>query len=1014
VSRLRVITAPLLALVRLHWIALCVVAGLVLLYTLAGFFLVPYLARSQAESYITDTLHRQVSIGAIRFNPFFLDASVSDFSLKEGDGSPLVSFRHLYVNAEIASLWRRAVVLKEVALSAPNIELVVERDGSVNLAKLVPPSPEPPPAEPEPLPRVHIGALSVAEGRIGFADHARARPFTATVKPIRFALNDFKTDVGHNNPYQFNGTTNSGEHLEWAGGFTVQPLGSTGRFRVDGLKMATIDSYAAESLQYRLASGTAALHGSYEFALSPALALNVTLPVIQISDLSLAERTAAATVPVILPKVDVEELAFSYGKEQVTVKRIQVSGAKIAAIQEADGSINLNRLFSETAAPASQAPDSTTPMADTSAGQPPAASDASSSWRISAGTVQMSDAAIVAEDRTVSPNTRFELTPVQLTVDNWSTDADAKMQIDADVTINKSGRLLSKGDLQLEPLNTQLTVELKDFDLPVMQPYITHAADLTLHSGQLGVKGDLTYSATPETATPITFNGDVRVANLRTTDKLVNEDFVKWRDLAVSGIDFSLNPDKLNIERIVARQPYARFVIAEDTSLNVTQVLRMQSDEPEADATGEDASARKESKSERAAAGKKSRKAEQKVAQTPTKTSGSPTFPSRIRSIQFIDGSANFADYSIEPDFATGILELNGTVTGLSSDPASRAKVKLDGKVDKYAPVDITGEVNLLSATAYTDLAMNFRNMELTTFNPYSGKFAGYNISKGKLSTELHYLVQDRKLDAKHHIIVDNLEFGAKTDSKDAAPIPLKLAIALLKDRSGIIDVSLPVTGTLDDPEFRLGPIIWKAILGLLTKIVTAPFAALGALFGAGEELAYIDFSPGSAALPPEAAQKLNTVAKALIERPQLRLSVPLTVVAAADTEALANAALAAKLPPDAAGEPQDDGAKRKRIAALEKTYEETAGAAPAYPAEIKTGKDGDLDAQLQFLERSLLEQVKPDDAALTTLARERARAVQDALLTDTGLDFERVFITAERKEGKNEGNLVRMEMTLE
>jgi hypothetical protein len=383
--------------------------------------------------------------------------------------------------------------------------------------------------------------------------------------------------------------------------------------------------------------------------------------------------------------------------------------------------------------------------------------------------------------------------------------------------------------------------------------------------------------------------------------------------------------------------------------------------------------------------------------------------------MQLIDGSANFADYSIEPSFATGILELHGTVTNLSSDPASRARVKLDGKVDKYAPVDINGEANLLAATKYTDLAMNFRNMELTTFNPYSGKFAGYNIGKGKLSTELKYLVEDRKLTASHHIVIDNLEFGDKTDSKDAAPIPLKLAVALLKDRHGVIDLNLPVTGTLDDPKFRLGPIIWKAVLNLLTKIVTAPFAALGALFGGGEELAFVDFEAGSAVLPASQAEKLNTLAKALIERPQLKLSVPLTVVSAQDSEAMARAAFAQKLPPETSVEPPaDEAGKRQRIALLEKVYKEVVQSAPAYPAEAKTEAGVDFDARLKFLESSLLERMRPDDAALSALAQQRARAVQDALLANTELSPERVFIIAERSEGKSQANLVRMEMKLE
>ena len=341
--------------------------------------------------------------------------------------------------------------------------------------------------------------------------------------------------------------------------------------------------------------------------------------------------------------------------------------------------------------------------------------------------------------------------------------------------------------------------------------------------------------------------------------------------------------------------------------------------------------------------------------------------------------------------------------------------MKLDGKVDKYAPVDIGGEVNLLSAAVFTDVSMNFRNMELTTFNPYSGKFAGYNISKGKLSTELKYLVEDRKLDASHHIVIDNLEFGDKTDSKDAAPIPLKLAVALLKDRHGIIDLNLPVSGTLDDPNFRLGPILWKALLNLLTKVVTAPFAALGSLFGGGEELAFVEFQPGSPQLQVSQTEKLNTLAKALVERPQLKLSVPLTVVSSQDSEAMARAALQEKLPPETSSEePKDDATKRERIAALEKVYKEVTKSAPNYAPETQTDKGIGYDARLKYLEQSLIDRFKPNDAALTALAQQRARAVQDTLLANTELSPERVFITAERSEGKVEDHQVRMELKLE
>jgi hypothetical protein len=185
--------------------------------------------------------------------------------------------------------------------------------------------------------------------------------------------------------------------------------------------------------------------------------------------------------------------------------------------------------------------------------------------------------------------------------------------------------------------------------------------------------------------------------------------------------------------------------------------------------------------------------------------SSAEPMPTRIGSILIQDGTADFADHSIQPNFAAQMQGLNGHVVGLSSDPHSRAEVTLNGSVDRYAPVTVSGQVNLLSATAFTDLAIAFRNMELTTFNPYSGKFAGYSITQGKLTTELHYHVENRKLEAQHHIVLDQLEFGAATESKQAVPLPVKLAAALLKDRNGVIDINLPVTGSLDDPNF--GPV---------------------------------------------------------------------------------------------------------------------------------------------------------------------------------------------------------------
>ena len=945
----------MVAALRSRWIALGVGAILLIGYALAGFLAIPRLARSQIESFVAQKLERKITLGEIRFNPFTLEASIADLKLIEADGAPLLSFRHLRVNAETASLWRGGLVLKEVELAAPEVDVIIASDGSLNLARLAPPAAAPHDAREgtdRPL-RLHIGRFTVADGRLGFQDRARAQPFSTAITPIQFSLTDFSTDVDHRNAYTFAGATAAGEKLEWAGAFTVQPLGSTGTFSIRDLQLATLDAYLQDSLPMKLASGMLQLGGSYQFGLQP-LALEVELASIQVRDASIAERGAAGNPPIAIPRVDVQGVEFSMARRDVGVRRLDIRGARVDVARERDGSISLARLAKPAAAPAE-------------ASERP--------WTLHADVIAIDEASVNVEDRTTSPAARMRLAPIKLTVNDWTTARDSRLKLDAQVGIDGRGIFSARGDVGLEPLGGALAVDLQGFPLASIQPYLAQATAMTLHSGRLGVKGELAFTAAADAPLASKFSGELKIEDLRTTDALLREDFVKWRALTVSGIEFQQSPERLRIERIVAREPYARLVIAQDGSLNLSSVL------------------------------------------VPRKNGGSEPsarFPVAIRTVQVIGGSANFADYSVQPSFATGIVGLSGQVTGLSSAPDSRAKVALTGRVDQHSPVDLSGEVNLLSADVYTKLALNFRNIELTSFNPYSGKFAGYNISKGKLSTEMSYHVEARKLDARHHVVVDNLEFGDKTESKDAAPIPIKLGVALLKDRRGVIEVDLPVSGTLDDPEFRLGPVIWKALVGMLTRIVTAPFAALGALFGGGEELAFVEFEPGSAALTETARGKLVTLAKGLVERPQLRLNVPYTLAPAADSVVVARQALHALVPPVDAGKPIDDVAKRKRLEALETVYRARLKTMPAYPVPVQGSKDPGVDARLGFVEAALLDQLKPTPSALEALAQMRAGAVRDALLAHKDLNPERVFIVSKPMLIESPAGAVRMEMKLE
>ena len=387
------------------------------------------------------------------------------------------------------------------------------------------------------------------------------------------------------------------------------------------------------------------------------------------------------------------------------------------------------------------------------------------------------------------------------------------------------------------------------------------------------------------------------LADFKSIDNALEQDFLNFERIELSKLKFALAPDSLSIDRVRVVKPFARVIVSSDAVLNVAAVF-----DPEGTAA-----AVAQAKADRAAQAaapkrKKSRaeiraekRAEEAAAQARKLAAAAPPpelkesgMPIRIREVQIASGTMDFADFSVQPNFAAAIESLDGSITGMSSDPNSRATVALDGNVGEYSPVLIAGTTQPFAFDRFTDITFKFENISLPVFNPYSGKFAGYNIAKGKLFTDLHYQIDNRKLEAQHKIRIDQLEWGEATASKEEATLPVKFATSLLKDADGVINLEIPVSGTIDDPSFRVGPIVWQIIKNILTKAVTAPFKALGALFKGAEDAQFVDFAPGSAVLDPAAAASLGALGKSLAPKPDLRLEVPIGAEASLDGAALA------------------------------------------------------------------------------------------------------------------------------
>jgi hypothetical protein len=1041
------VAATVLRWLRAHVLALGILAGLLLLYTLAGFLLVPRIARNQAIEYVQHDLGHKLSIGALTFNPFSLVAEMRELALSEADGSPIASFALLRIKfSATSSLLHRAWSFTEVRFEQPVVNVLVNRDGSLNLARLVPPA-KPKPAAPEStsLPAVRLGAFTVNHGQLHFEDRSRGQPFTASLSPIEFALTDFRTQPQFENRYRFSATTGAGEQLDWSGQFSVRPLGSNGEFAITALKASTIASYLEDSLPFALNSGSIDLRGDYRLIASGETSLSLTLPSVKVHALAIApkgaqvpapgtaDKAAAATPWIQLPEVAVADTTIALSERRLGIGQVTLQNPSLQIWREADDSLNLQRLLGPAAA-----------SGDHSA---PGASPPSAAWKITLAKLAIDGASIAAEDRSVKPAMQLKIAPLTLSVQNYSSDGAQPLTIDLDTGLGSSGHLHAGGTLALSPVTAAVTVDLKEFDLPPLQPYVSQQTDMTIYRGRLASQLQLAYAASPQKGQPqLKVAGGIQVTDLATRDNATSTDLVTWKALQLVGLRYQLGPDALDIDQVRALGAYGRVIIGANGSLNVSEVLRPAGSAPPP--TPADTTTAKSVKTAKAA---KAAPAQSPASATSTASVGMPI---HIKRVEIRDGAADFTDHSVEPNFSAAMLGLHGSVVGLSSDPASRAQLTLDGSVDRYAPVSIKGQFSPFAPASYTDIALSFHNMELTTFNPYSGKFAGYSIAQGKLSTDLHYHVENRKLEASHHVVIDQLEFGAATESKQAVPLPVKLAAALLKDRNGVISLDLPVSGSIDDPTFKIGPIIWKLVVGLITRIVTAPFALLGSLFGGGEQLAYIDFPAGSAVLTDSEAQKLPTLAKALVERPQLKLDIPLHTASATDDEALEKAALEQALATagpqggkHAAKRDNAAGAPSPRLPALAALYRQKFQAEPVYPAALgsaagaaaaatqgsappvtapetqgaakadaakPSGPAQDADAaRAAWLEQELLLQFKPTRDQREALGRARAEAAQTALLANQELPPERVFLT-ERESGGGPDGQVRMEMKLQ
>jgi hypothetical protein len=866
---------------RRKWILWTV--GSVLFYTIAGFLIAPPIVRVVAAKRLATELHREVSIAKVRLNPYAFSATVRGLLIKDKDGQPFVSWDELYVNLSFFSLFTRTLTVEEFRTTQPFLRVQVNPDYRLNFSDILEQiareaAAAPKPAKPSKPRGLRIGECHISGVRMAVSDLTTRVPFHKTIGPLELTLQHFATNPENDNPYSFTGTTQEGERFSWSGHFFLDPVRSVGEFALENISLAKYAPLYQDLVRFQITDGTVDVRAGYvvEQGVLTNNRARLTNASIAVRSLKLAEAGAAESA-VEVPQFAIAGAQLDAFGRAAEVGSITTRGGRLAVRRNADASLNLVDL-AQPSPTATNASGSVVLLLQSVTNLVDLLLRSTNSWAGTIHRIELDDYAVRLEDLSTPRPARLDLDQIHVDIRNISNRPGSNLTAAVALRWNTNGSIRSETTLGLFPVQATTRLTLSGLDIRALDPYLDPFLNLRITQGEVGMEGQISLTTTTNPLPDLSFRGGVQVQNFATVDGLLTQDFLQFKKLQVSGIDAALNPMAASVKEISLEDAHVRLAIDSPTSNNVFTVLRKVGEV----APGEPVPAQPPPPTART---------KKPLFTIPTNLlmAAQASLPKvTLDRIALTNVAVEYVDRSLKPPVHLSLDALNGAISGLSSEDLSRAEVDLQGKVGKTAPMEVHGKINLLSRNDYTDIKVLFNNIELIPTSPYAGKFLGYRLTKGKLSLDVHYELANGKLKAQNLITLDQLILGEKVPSPDATKLPVKLAIAILKDRSGRIDLDVPIEGSLADPEFKLGKVITRTLLNVLTKIVTSPFAALGSIFGGkGEEVSFQDFAAGSSELTPASREKLDAMAKGLYERPGLQLEIEPSTDPAADGDAL-------------------------------------------------------------------------------------------------------------------------------
>lgn len=909
---------------------------------------------------------------------------IADFVLQEKTDAPLLNLPGLDVVIDDVEVLAKQATLKSVKIQSPELHVTHNRNGTVNLTSLIEESktektPEQKTSE-KPF-GYRVDEIIVDQGKVIFTDQGPERPFEKRLENIHAGIKGLTNEADKKAAIEMSFQTDAKEEFSQSGKVQLTPLLAEGRIEMKGLQLKGLRPYYESVLGVDITEGLLDLATSFTVAQKDDNKLETKL-----DELNAALRSLRLDVPGDreplwrAPLLTIKDTTVDVEKKSIVVGSFECREGNGFIHRDPDGTISYARLI-KTQAGASEA-------------KKPEKEDAAE-WAVQIKQVALDRFRITFEDRMLSPPARMTVSSLSARAENASNAKNARAKVRIQATINNKGRLRLAGGLGTRPVGARLNVEAQGIEVVPFQPYLAEQTNFSLTGGEVGTKGILNIETGGGGALKVNYEGGAQVTDFASVEKDGSQDLLKWKSLDLGGLQFALEPMQLRINDINLAEFYARLILGADGKLNLQKLAAQKTD----------ASAPEETK-------------EAKPADAP------PPAPSgekqiSIGKINLQAGNVYFSDFFVKPNYSANLTGVQGSISELKPD--APGDVAIQAKLDNAAPVDIQGKLNPLSKDLYMDIAADAREIELNPMSPYSIKYVGYGIERGELSFKVKYKVENRKLDAQNQIILNQLTFGEKVESPTATKLPVLLAVALLKDRNGVINVNLPISGSLDSPEFSVGGIILRIIINIITRAVTSPFTLLGAAFGGGSggELSYIEFDYGSTNLSSTAEAKIKSLATAMNNRPALKLDISGRVDPVNDIEGLKQTSIERKVKaqkmkdlvrqgtaPKSVDDVQVDKAEYERY--LKAAYSDESFSKPRNVIGLAK------DLPVPEMESLMLKNAQATDDDLRNLANRRAQAVRERLLATGQVTADRLSIVAAKPVSSEEkAKLSRVDFSL-